>query len=45
VALNKNITETRIVRYLKSLCKNLMKSRITILVKEVALPKVAYKPT
>jgi hypothetical protein len=35
VALNKNIAETRVVGYLKSACKNSMKSSITILVKEV----------
>jgi hypothetical protein len=32
VALNKNITEIRLVGYLKSVSTNLMKSRITILV-------------
>jgi hypothetical protein len=36
VALNKNKTPTRVVGYLKSVCENLIKSRITILVKEVA---------
>jgi len=33
--LNKNIAETQVAVYLTSVCKNLMKSRITILVKQV----------
>jgi hypothetical protein len=37
VALNKNIAETRGVGYLKYVYTNLLKSMITILVKEVTL--------